>query len=73
MASEMFSEAVELITMAVDKHAISKNYEAAAGMIKVCKNKPETVAFDNLIISSAGYKAHEHFILPCPQLVLEYV
>jgi hypothetical protein len=37
MASEMFSEAVELITMAVDKHSISKNYEAAAGMIKVCK------------------------------------
>ncbi|EWM26319.1 dynein light chain axonemal [Nannochloropsis gaditana] len=39
MASEMFSEAVELITMAVDKHAISKNYEAAAGMIKITFDK----------------------------------
>ena len=34
MAPEMFAEAVELITMAVDKHVTSKNYEAAAALIK---------------------------------------
>lgn len=35
MGPEMYTEAVELITMAVDKHATSKNYEAAATMMKV--------------------------------------
>lgn len=35
MGPEMYAEAVELITMAVDKHATSKNYEAAATMVKV--------------------------------------
>ncbi|KAM3575979.1 hypothetical protein VYU27_002164 [Nannochloropsis oceanica] len=34
MGPEMYTEAVELITMAVDKHATSKNYEAAATMMK---------------------------------------
>jgi len=34
----MYAEAVELITMAVDKHATSKNYEAAATMVKVSES-----------------------------------
>lgn len=38
MGPEMYAEAVELITIAVDKHANSKNYEAAATMVKVSEH-----------------------------------
>lgn len=34
MTPEMQAEAIELITMAIDKHVTSKNYEAAATMVK---------------------------------------
>jgi len=34
MAPEMLLEAVELITMALDKHLTSRNIEAAAAMVK---------------------------------------
>lgn len=34
MAPEMLAEAVELVTMAVDKHLTSRNIEAATAMVK---------------------------------------
>lgn len=34
MGPEMLAEAVELVTMAVDKHLTSRNVEAAAAMVK---------------------------------------
>jgi dynein light chain 4 len=34
MTAEMLNEAVEIVTMSCDKHTASKNYEAAAQLIK---------------------------------------
>ncbi|GFH51384.1 Dynein light chain 4, axonemal [Chaetoceros tenuissimus] len=39
MPTEMGGEAVEIITMAIDKHQAKKNYESAAQMIKNTMDK----------------------------------
>ena len=39
MSPEMAQEAMEIITMAVDKHQASKNYEASAQMVKTTMDK----------------------------------
>jgi dynein light chain 4 len=55
MSTEMQQEAMEIITMAVDKHMGSKNYEASAQMIKTAMDKKFGAAWHCAIGEGFGF------------------
>mmetsp|Transcript_75188 Transcript_75188/g.147595 ORF Transcript_75188/g.147595 Transcript_75188/m.147595 type:complete len:91 (+) Transcript_75188:36-308(+) len=55
MSSEMASESMEVITMAIDKHAQTKNYEAAAQLIKAGLDKKFGAAWHCVIGEGFGF------------------
>mmetsp|Transcript_8274 Transcript_8274/g.9044 ORF Transcript_8274/g.9044 Transcript_8274/m.9044 type:complete len:91 (-) Transcript_8274:20-292(-) len=55
MTAEMASEAMEVITMAVDKHQATKNYEAAAQLIKSTLDKKFGAAWHCAIGEGFGF------------------
>ncbi|KAJ1400770.1 dynein light chain type 1-domain-containing protein [Ochromonadaceae sp. CCMP2298] len=55
MSAEMASEAMEVITMAVDKHVATKNYEAAAQLIKSGLDKKFGAAWHCVIGEGFGF------------------
>ena len=65
MGPEMFSEAVELIAMAIDKHVTSKNYEAAATMVKNAFDKKFGSNWHCAVGEGFGFEVayqHKHLI-----------
>jgi dynein light chain 4 len=64
MTPEVFAEAVELITMAVDKHVTSKNYEAAATVLKNTFDKKFGSNWHCIIGEGFGFEVtHQHMQL----------
>mmetsp|Transcript_18525 Transcript_18525/g.19296 ORF Transcript_18525/g.19296 Transcript_18525/m.19296 type:complete len:105 (+) Transcript_18525:186-500(+) len=55
MSMEMSMESMEIITMAVDKHAATKNYEAAAQLIKTTMDKKFGAAWHCVIGEGFGF------------------
>lgn len=55
MPAEMASEALEVITMSVDKHQATKNYEAAAQLIKTSLDKKFGAAWHCVIGEGFGF------------------
>lgn len=55
MSAEMAVEAMEIITMAVDKHQATKNYEASAQMIKMSMDKKFGAAWHCAIGEGFGF------------------
>lgn len=55
MSSEMAQEAMEIITMAVDKHQATKNFEASAQMIKIAMDKKFGAAWHCAIGEGFGF------------------
>ena len=55
MSAEMAAEAMEIVTMAVDKHQTTKNYEAAAQLIKSTMDKKFGAAWHCVIGEGFGF------------------
>jgi Dynein light chain type 1 len=55
MSAEMAAESMEIITMAVDKHQTTKNYEAAAQLIKSTMDKKFGAAWHCAIGEGFGF------------------
>eukprot|EP01036_Dinobryon_divergens_P026319 gene26319-34946_t len=55
MSSEMAAESMEVITMSVDKHQATKNYEAAAQLIKATLDKKFGAAWHCVIGEGFGF------------------
>ncbi len=56
MTLEMSTEAMEIITMSVDKHAATKNYEASAQLIKTTLDKKFGAAWHCVIGEGFGFE-----------------
>lgn len=56
MSVEMSMEAMEIITMSVDKHGATKNYEAAAQSIKTNMDKKFGAAWHCVIGEGFGFE-----------------
>ncbi|CAE7723859.1 Dnal4 [Symbiodinium microadriaticum] len=56
MSMEMSMESMEIITMAVDKHQATKNYEAAAQLIKTTMDKKFGAAWHCVIGEGFGFE-----------------
>eukprot|EP01041_Mallomonas_annulata_P001009 gene1009-1980_t len=56
MSNEMAMECMEIITMSVDKHATTKNYEAAAQLIKSTMDKKFGAAWHCCIGEGFGFE-----------------
>lgn len=55
ISSESATEAIEIITMAIDKHTATKNYEAAAQLIKSTMDKKFGAAWHCAIGEGFGF------------------
>jgi dynein light chain 4 len=55
MTQDMASEAMEVITMSVDKHQATKNYEASAQLIKATLDKKFGAAWHCAIGEGFGF------------------
>jgi len=55
MSQEMANETLEVITMSVDKHQATKNYEAAAQLIKITLDKKFGAAWHVCIGEGFGF------------------
>jgi len=55
MTQEMANETLEVITMSVDKHQATKNYEAAAQLIKITLDKKFGAAWHVCIGEGFGF------------------
>ena len=55
MPAEVANEAMEVITMSVDKHAATKNYEASAQLIKASLDKKFGAAWHCVIGEGFGF------------------
>eukprot|EP00341_Mesodinium_pulex_P001765 CAMPEP_0116932140 /NCGR_PEP_ID=MMETSP0467-20121206/28248_1 /TAXON_ID=283647 /ORGANISM="Mesodinium pulex, Strain SPMC105" /LENGTH=102 /DNA_ID=CAMNT_0004612741 /DNA_START=41 /DNA_END=346 /DNA_ORIENTATION=- len=56
MSMEMSMESMEIITMSVDKHQATKNYEAAAQLIKTTMDKKFGAAWHCVIGEGFGFE-----------------
>ena len=55
MTTEMSQEALEIITMGLDKHTATKNYEAASQLIKASLDKKFGVSWQCVIGEGFGF------------------
>ncbi len=55
MTTEMSQEAMECITMGLDKHAATKNYEAASQLIKAALDKKFGASWQCVIGEGFGF------------------
>eukprot|EP01035_Chromulina_nebulosa_P018071 gene18071-23718_t len=55
MSTEMSSESLEIITMGIDKHQATKNYEASAQLIKATLDKKFGASW-HCVIGILAYK-----------------
>jgi dynein light chain 4, axonemal len=55
MTTEMSQEALEIITMGLDKHVATKNYEAASQLIKASLDKKFGVSWQCVIGEGFGF------------------